>query len=136
MPCVDSCRRLMLALWRLLRAPAPTLRSGPGLAEKRVSLPDDRPIRIVLAGSGNPLVVFEAGLGLAASMRGRSTPRRTETRTLAYDRAGLGGSDAAPRSRALARHAYHLDLPLYDRTRGTGGAGRLQPGRSDHPYVR
>ena len=35
-----------------------------------------------------------------------------ETRTLAYDRAGLGGSDADPRPRSLERFADDLDLLL------------------------
>jgi hypothetical protein len=48
-----------------VRAPALTLDAGPGLAEKRVRLPDGRSMRIVVAGSGNPLVVFEAGTGVA-----------------------------------------------------------------------
>ena len=96
-----------------VRAPAPTLDAGPGLAEKRVPLPDGRSIRIVLAGSGNPLVVFEAGIGMAASMWGTVQPRvAAETRTLAYDRAGLGGSDADPRPRSLERYADDLDLLL------------------------
>lgn len=60
----------MLARMATVRAPAPTLDAGPGLAEKRVPLPDGRSMRIVVAGSGNPLVVFEAGIGIPASMWG------------------------------------------------------------------
>jgi pimeloyl-ACP methyl ester carboxylesterase len=96
-----------------VRAPALTLDAGPGLSEKRVRLPDGCSIRIVVAGGGSPLVVFEAGTGIAASMWGTVQPRvAAETRTLAYDRAGLGGSDADPRPRSLERFADDLDLLL------------------------
>jgi pimeloyl-ACP methyl ester carboxylesterase len=96
-----------------VRAPALTLDAGPGLAEKRVRLPDGRSMRIVVAGSGNPLVVFEAGTGVAASMWGTVQPGvAAQTRTLAYDRAGLGGSDADPRPRSIERFADDLDLLL------------------------
>jgi pimeloyl-ACP methyl ester carboxylesterase len=96
-----------------VRAPAATLDPRPGLAEKRVPLPDGRSLRIVLAGIGNPLVVFEAGIAMAASMWGSVQPLvAAETRTLAYDRAGLGGSDADPHPRSLERYADDLDLLL------------------------
>jgi pimeloyl-ACP methyl ester carboxylesterase len=96
-----------------VRAPRHTLDAGPGLAENRVPLPDGRSLRIVVAGIGNPLVVFEAGIGMAASMWGTVQPLvAAETRTLAYDRAGIGGSDADPRPRSLERYADDLDLLL------------------------
>jgi pimeloyl-ACP methyl ester carboxylesterase len=79
-----------------------TLDAGPGLREQPIRLPDGRGVRTVVAGSGDPLVVFEAGIGVCASTWVTAQRMVAEqTRTLAYDRAGLGGSDDDPRPRSL-----------------------------------
>jgi hypothetical protein len=41
---------------------------GPGLTEDRIQLLDDRLVRTVVAGLGEPLVVFKAGIGVGASV--------------------------------------------------------------------
>jgi pimeloyl-ACP methyl ester carboxylesterase len=97
-----------------------TLDPGPGLREAHVRLPDGRSLRTVAAGSGDPLVVFEAGLGDCASIW--VTVQRLvaeQTRTLAYDRAGFGGSDDDPNPRSLERMVADLAAVL-DRIDATG----------------
>jgi pimeloyl-ACP methyl ester carboxylesterase len=89
------------------------LDAGPGLREERVRIPDGRWIRVIVAGSGDPLVVFEAGIGVCASTW--VTVQRLvaeQTRTLAYDRAGLGGSDNDAHPRSLERIVADLDAVL------------------------
>jgi len=86
------------------------LDAGRGLAVRLVSLPDGRGLRVVEAGQGEPLVVFEAGGGACASewiAVQRSVAEHT--RTLSYDRAGYGGSDADPRPRTVPAMARDLD---------------------------
>jgi hypothetical protein len=41
---------------------------GPGLTEELIQLLDDPLVRTVVAGPGEPLVVFEAGIGVGASV--------------------------------------------------------------------
>jgi hypothetical protein len=41
---------------------------GPGLTDERIQLLDDRLVRTVVVGLGEPLVVFEAGIGVGASV--------------------------------------------------------------------
>jgi pimeloyl-ACP methyl ester carboxylesterase len=97
------------------------LDAGPGLREHRVRLPDGRSIRTVVAGRGDPLVVFEAGLGVCASIW--VTVQRLvaeQTRTLAYDRAGFGGSDDDPRPRSLEHCVADLAAVL-DQVDANGG---------------
>jgi pimeloyl-ACP methyl ester carboxylesterase len=83
---------------------------GQGLNERLVPLPDGRRLRAVLAGEGDgPLVVFEAGMSApAASWVHTQREISALTRTLAYDRAGYGGSDDDPRDRTLERLAEDL----------------------------
>jgi pimeloyl-ACP methyl ester carboxylesterase len=84
-----------------------------GLQEQQVRLPDGRMLRCVVAGRGDPLVVFEAGIGAGASMW--VTVQRLvaeQTRTLAYDRAGYGGSDNDSQRRSLDRLAADLAAVL------------------------
>lgn len=93
----------------------PPLDPGPGLTERRVPLPDGRRLRAVLAGEGpGPLVVFEAGMSAPAA-EWNHTQREVSRhhRTLAYDRAGYGGSDTDPQPRTLQRLADDL-LALLD----------------------
>lgn len=81
------------------------LHPGDGLTESVITLPDGRHLRTVVAGEGNgPLVVFEAGMSApAASWNHTQREIGRHTRTLSYDRAGYGGSDADPQPRTLAR---------------------------------
>lgn len=82
---------------------------GPGLTERRVTLPDQRRLRLVEAGHGDPLVVLETGLGAGAgSWVAVQRAVAEHTRTLSYDRAGYGGSDPDPQERTLARAAGDL----------------------------
>jgi len=91
------------------RMTAPDLEPGDGLIARNVTLPDSRALRVVEAGSGGPLVVFEAGMGAAAGSW--VTVQRHvagHTRTLSYDRAGYGGSDVDPAARTLDRLTQDL----------------------------
>jgi pimeloyl-ACP methyl ester carboxylesterase len=98
--------------------------AGTGLRSQQVGLPDGRTMRTVVAGSGDPLVVFEGGIAVCASMW--MTVQRSvaeETRTFAYDRAGCGGSDDDPRPRSLQRMADDLAAVLA--AAGLGGSAVL-----------
>lgn len=90
------------------RGSRPEVRSldpGEGLTEEFVSIDGGRRIRIVRAGTGDgPLIVFEAGMGSAASQWNHiQRDLASRWRTLAYDRAGVGGSDAARSRPSLER---------------------------------
>ena len=77
------------------------------------TLLDGRTMRTVVAGSGDPLVVFEGGIAVCASMW--MTVQwlvAEETRTFAYDRAGCGGSADDPKGRFLQRMADDLAAVL------------------------
>ena len=78
---------------------------GAGLAERLVRIPDGRTLRTVVAGDApGPLVVFEAGMSApAASWVHTQREVSAHARTLAYDRAGYGGSDVHPADRTLDR---------------------------------
>jgi pimeloyl-ACP methyl ester carboxylesterase len=83
--------------------------AGRGLRSQQVRLLDGRTVRTVVAGSGDPLVVFEGGIAVCASMW--MTVQRLvaeETRTFACDRAGCGGSADDPKGRSLQRMADDL----------------------------
>jgi len=88
------------------------LEPGRGLSEGSATLADGRELRVVTAGAGGPLVVFEAGGGACASEW--TTVQRLvaeRCRTLAYDRSGYGGSDddSGPRTpQAMARDLKDL----------------------------
>lgn len=85
------------------------LDAGNGLTARQVRLPDGRQLRVVEAGDKGPLVLFEAGAGACASewvAVQRLVARAT--RTLAYDRAGYGASDADARPRTLQTMADDL----------------------------
>lgn len=74
------------------------------LVSQYVRLPDHRSLRAVVAGEGEPIVVFESGSGVCAGMW-MPVQRRVAAaaRTVAYDRAGYGGSDDDPRPGTMAR---------------------------------
>jgi hypothetical protein len=54
--------------WCMGSAGKPLLDPGPELTEDRIQLLDDRLVRTVVAGLGEPLVVFKAGIGVGASV--------------------------------------------------------------------
>ncbi|RDI17077.1 pimeloyl-ACP methyl ester carboxylesterase [Lentzea flaviverrucosa] len=84
------------------------------MLEEFVTLPDGRGIRAVTAGEGpGPLIVFEAGMSAPGSSW-IHTQREVSARyrTLSYDRAGYGGSDADPHDRTLDRIADDLTALL------------------------
>lgn len=65
----------------------------PGAATATV---DGRQVEYVLAGQGEPVVVFENGLGATLDWWAKVWPDTVaQTRALAYDRAGYGRSDAS-----------------------------------------
>lgn len=75
---------------------------GVGLTDRVVRLQDGRRMRVVTAGESGPLVVLESGLGNPAGTWVAVQRALAATcRTLAYDRAGLGGSDPARDRRSL-----------------------------------
>lgn len=81
-----------------------TLDPGSGLTAATLTTTDGRTLRYVHAGSGSQVVVFEAGMGAAASewvMVQRLVS--ATTRTVAYDRAGHAGSTPDPQPRSLSR---------------------------------
>lgn len=100
-------------------APA-TLDPGVGLTERMVTLPDGRRLRAVVAGErSGPLVVFEAGMSApAACWVHVQREISCHAPTLAYDRAGYGGSDPDPADRSLDRMAADL-TDLLDAVQGT-----------------
>ena len=67
--------------------------TGPATTTDSV---DGRKVEYVLAGQGAPVVVFENGLGATLDWWSKVWPEAvTETRSLAYNRAGYGRSDAS-----------------------------------------
>jgi pimeloyl-ACP methyl ester carboxylesterase len=67
---------------------------------------DGRALAVLCRGTGSPAVLFDAGTGDAGIARWRGSPiteaLAVDRMVCTYDRAGLGGSDAAPaRPRAL-----------------------------------
>ncbi|WP_214324535.1 alpha/beta fold hydrolase [Nonomuraea sediminis] len=78
----------------------------PGFAR----LPDGRRLQYVSQGSGRPVVILESGLGASRTEWALVMPAIAgHTRVVAYDRAGLGGSDPDPRRRDLERMVDDLD---------------------------
>ncbi|WP_435081377.1 alpha/beta fold hydrolase [Clavibacter michiganensis] len=75
-----------------------------------VTTVDGRGLRAMVAGDGDDLVVLEAGLGGSGLTWGlvHGILARTH-RVVAYDRAGLGGSDMDPAPRDLDRLADDLE---------------------------
>ncbi|RIJ44037.1 alpha/beta fold hydrolase, partial [Clavibacter lycopersici] len=85
---------------------------GAGLLGRDVTVTtaDGRRLRAMVAGDGDDLVVLEAGLGGSGLTWGpvHGILARTH-RVVAYDRAGLGGSDPDPAPRDLDRLADDLE---------------------------
>ncbi len=85
-------------------------------ASRVLQLPDGRRLRHRVAGPADApvTVVLDAGLGMSSATWGCVVPLlRDRVRTVAYDRAGLGGSDPDPRLRTLERLSGDL-LALLD----------------------
>ena len=97
--------------------PAADAPSGPRSTMEL--LPSGRRLRVVERGQGEPTVVFEAGAGAPLLSWGR-VPQlvAATTRTVAYDRAGLGESPAAEGRRDLAALSTDL-VQLLDHLGGT-----------------
>lgn len=69
-----------------------------------VRLPDGRKLHYMVAGTGEPTVVFESGLGASRSEWGLVQPLVARRfRTVVYDRANLGRSDDDAEPRTLER---------------------------------
>lgn len=88
------------------------LEPGTGLTEELV-IARGRRFRAVRASSGEPLVVFESGLGTGASAWAavqREVAKRTAT--LALDRAGIGGSQPAKDGRRFTDINSDLEAVL------------------------
>ena len=70
-------------------------------------------LRLVIAGSGAPTVVLEAGLGDTAGSWRRVFPAIASfSRVVAYDRAGSGESDSGPKPRSYTQIATELHSAL------------------------
>lgn len=79
---------------------------------------DGRALHAEVSGAGVPTVVFEAGMGASRHMWGGVVPAVAErTRTLVYDRSGLGRSAADPARRDLPRLVSDL-LDVLDHVDG------------------
>jgi pimeloyl-ACP methyl ester carboxylesterase len=80
---------------------------------------DGQRLHVVCAGSGTPLVLFESGIA-ASSLSWTEVMRdvSTFTRACAYDRAGLGWSDAPRHKRTVARMTAELRGVLGSRSTG------------------
>ena len=64
-------------------------------------------------GSGEPVVVFEAGLGEDTSTWDKVLPQVAQfSHTFAYDRAGLGKSDSSPNSKSVEQMVKELHSVL------------------------
>jgi pimeloyl-ACP methyl ester carboxylesterase len=70
-------------------------------------------LHAVIAGHGKPAVVFEAGMGDGTDSWEKVQPEIAQlTRTLSYDRPGLGKSDRAPQLHDLNQSADELHTLL------------------------
>lgn len=94
---------------------APNVVPGAGLLgeDRLVAVPDGRRLRAMVAGSGDDLVVLEAGLGVSGLYWGRVHELLADhARVVAYERAGYGGSDPGPAPRDLEQLAADLTVLL------------------------
>jgi pimeloyl-ACP methyl ester carboxylesterase len=67
-------------------------------------LADGRELYVERAGTGTPVVLFEAGMGASRHSWGAVAPAvARHTSTVTYDRSGLGRSPADPEPRVLSR---------------------------------
>lgn len=100
---------------RLILAGAAVLAGGaaPPPHGARVALPDGRRIFMACSGSGSPTVILEAGFQSWSFAWDKVAPALGKiTRTCAYDRAGMGASDAAPGPRDGLAQARDLVAAL------------------------
>ncbi len=94
---------------------------------------DGRWLRWVEAGEGRPPVVVVGGLGEPGSLAwaGVLSAVAARTRIIAYDRAGLGASDATPdqtlEDQVADQQAHHLDRHRARNQRGTAGGDKQTP---------
>lgn len=81
--------------------------------QTQVALPDGRKVNLACQGSGRPVVVLNAGLGLPSQAWMRVQPALAERYTVcAYDRPGYGFSDPGPMPRTAVRNAEDLYAAL------------------------
>lgn len=79
-------------------------RGASGPEARKVRTRDGRELHTERWGSGDPVVVFEAGMGMSRNAWGAVVPVVAErTAAVAYDRSGLGRSPAGDGPRDLAR---------------------------------
>ncbi len=110
------CHTGRLARMKAAPAPQPPAPPPPApLPGQRVDVGGYR-LYIECIGTGTPTVIFEAGQGGAAAtapLEGATGIRQTiaaETRVCAYDRAGLGASEARPAAIAPTGTQYAREL--------------------------
>lgn len=78
-----------------------------------VSTADGRALHYMVAGTGDPTVVFESGMGFSRSAWGLVQPLVAQRfRSVVYDRANLGRSDDDDQPRTLERITGDLDALL------------------------
>lgn len=78
-----------------------------------VTTADGRALHYQVAGSGEPTVVFESGMGFSRTAWGLVQPLvARRLRSVVYDRANLGRSDDDPAPRTLERITGDLDALL------------------------
>jgi pimeloyl-ACP methyl ester carboxylesterase len=85
----------------------------PGLLELRKVAAGGHKLNLLVGGKGTPTIVFEAGFG--AGLASWSTVQSNIAkfaRTVSYDRAGIGQSEAGPKPRAAKQIAEELHLAL------------------------
>ena len=80
----------------MISAGEPLLDPGSGAYGDRIQLLDDRLVRTVVAGLGEPLVVFKAGIGVGASVWVTVQPQLLPKRGCLSGRLMGLGPDAMP----------------------------------------
>lgn len=93
-------------------SPPPTAISTPASISGKFDAGDVK-LHLVCFGQGNPVVVFDAGWGVDSSTWAKvMLELRDHVRVCAYDRAGLGQSDAQPGLRTSRQIAEQLHTLL------------------------
>lgn len=121
---------------------APTASGGPGALSDTFDSGGGRDLYVECSGTGQPTILLEAGDNSdSGSWSPIFSPLSEQTRTCAYDRAGLGGSDPAQGCRQLndllddteaLLKAARIDPPYL--LVGTSGGGFLMAGlAARHP---
>lgn len=83
------------------------------IMEQRVAVSGTLKLNVAQAGSGEPVVVFVAGLGEDLFTWHNVQPQIAQfTRTFAYDRAGLGKSDPSPGNKSVGHMTSELHALL------------------------